>query len=402
MHMMVNANKECVVLPGPCAERCLGSDTPAGQLIKVLVQEADIVITDSKDEFGIDACSAKATNPSVVYTKIDLGLGEVAVQKKSGMCGRQYKNKNDAVLLKEDADRELMQSMLCEKNTAYYAASAVCAAMYAKRQGRGGQAVSVDLTAATMHNLMPDIFMCQSWISKDFPIFGKPQIMFPTKCADKHTDRDAEQEKALNALTGTCRMSEICEIFQCIKTSDDISVFVIAISDQEWNDMIDSFPELKETPPEIQVISLSTAREARSDGSGKITLSSAQVKEKLNGQWTTLPGRLADLAATLAFGEALVKSVTYEELVKKSKAGHHDKTDTIVYGKCLSPEEVLDNDQVKFCHTMVTQRHASGHAVRLPRPTAQFSVTQCSHQRQLPLGLADRRDVVTATKLKFT
>ena len=27
------------------------------------------------------------------------------------------------------------------------------------------------------------------------------------------------------------------------------------------------------------------------------------------------------MAATLAFGEALVKSVTYEELVKKSKAG---------------------------------------------------------------------------------
>ena len=60
-------------------------------------------------------------------------------------------------------DKSLLQTMVCEKTTAMYTASAACAALFAKGRGSGGQAVKVKMDTVCMHYLMPDVFWGLSW-----------------------------------------------------------------------------------------------------------------------------------------------------------------------------------------------------------------------------------------------
>jgi len=148
-----------------------------------------------------------------------------------------------------------------------------------------------------MHNVMPDIYMCQSWIQ------NRDGIKFPTKSSEKFTKSALEIEVELKKSQGTCHMSEICEIFQPVRCSDGVSVFAVAISDAEWTDLLGTFPEIVADPPDMSVTCLQGRMK---DPKGmQIKLNSEELKERLKtpgGGWGPLPKRLAELPCVLELG----------------------------------------------------------------------------------------------------
>merc|ERR1712224_803538 len=96
-------------------------------------------------------------------------------------------------------DKSLLQTMVCEKATAMYTASAVGAALFAKGRGSGGQSVVVNMDTVCMHYLMPDVYWGLSWYS------NKDGDLFPNS-REKRWVEDQEIEEKLTKATGTCRI----------------------------------------------------------------------------------------------------------------------------------------------------------------------------------------------------
>lgn len=110
---------------------------------------------------------------------------------------------------------------------------------------------------------------------------------------------------------------------------------VIAVSDAEWANLIKTFSDLI---PAVQAIEFISHKQQPGE---VCRLTAAEITTKLGGPWKSGRLRISDLTAVEALVEALVGMVTYDELKERATSGQLD------FGKCLTPEEVLRDPQVR-------------------------------------------------------
>ena len=158
---------------------------------------------------------------------------------------------------------------------------------------------------------------------------------------------------------------------------------MICVSDVEWTDLLDAFKDVAANPP---------AYDYYSNSGERCHLSSEEVTARIAGPWKTLPNRLAELTAIAAFLAAMLAVTTYDDLVRRAASGQ------VVWGKCLTPDEVLEDPQVLHSKLLSVTKHELGE-VRLPRPSAQFSATPTVPRKMAPSldqhGVQVRRDGFT-------
>jgi len=355
-HMALHANKESLHFPDAKAAMEYFTASQAW-----FAQDRTVFLTSDTME-DLHPIASHFDGKSI-RVHIKHGVGEVTLQQKSGMCGRQYKENESATLLQGDG-KSMVQIMMCEKTAGFYAASAVNAALYCLGRGGAPQVVEIDMAASTMLNLMPDIFMCQSWIS------DKDGYPFPTETENRFTEKDAEAAAHFAKSEGNCRMSEIAEIFQPVQCKDGVWIFMIAISDAELADLKKTFPDFFTTPPALEFKCV--------EHRAGVRLEAEEVKRRLEGPWKDIGGRMKDLAATLELMRQLVKSVTYAEFAQAAADPSEARggKDSVVYGKCNTREEVLRHPQVLYSKTLTeydfSLQDGKKAKVRLPRPAARF------------------------------
>ena len=150
----INRNKQSLAVnlqkPG-------GRDT-----ILKMVPQCDVFVQNlhpgAVEKLGLDADSLLKINPELIYVSIS-GFGgkgpyadypayDIVIQALSGVAVLQAGPERD--------DPELVNTIFCDKITAVHAAQAICAALYAREKGRGGQHIELSLFDATISFIWPD------------------------------------------------------------------------------------------------------------------------------------------------------------------------------------------------------------------------------------------------------
>eukprot|EP01062_Namystynia_karyoxenos_P022426 TRINITY_DN18601_c0_g1_i1.p1 TRINITY_DN18601_c0_g1~~TRINITY_DN18601_c0_g1_i1.p1 ORF type:complete len:840 (+),score=186.98 TRINITY_DN18601_c0_g1_i1:94-2520(+) len=145
-YVALNRNKRSMLL-GP------GSD-----MAQRLVRWADVVVADGGEDspfgsrFSYEAC--KQWNPRVVYAEIRKNGGELHCQRRSGMT---------AVQLDAAGKPSYVATPIVEICAGLYAATSVCAALFARNRGSGGQHVAVDMMAVALHFGASDFLQNSVW-----------------------------------------------------------------------------------------------------------------------------------------------------------------------------------------------------------------------------------------------
>lgn len=195
MYATINRNKRAVALDTSTVEGI--------EVLTRLARNSDIIFIDSDPESPLSMdilpySKVKEINKDCIYISIAKEDGELVCQARGGICS-----------LQKDVDGNLshINTMVVEKATALYAAAAATAGLLARKVGRGGQLISIDMRCASLHFSFPDIFWSNVW---EKPGFVKS---FPT----------------------------INECYQLQTSTDGVSYFCIALSDKEWNSFVDIF-----------------------------------------------------------------------------------------------------------------------------------------------------------------
>jgi crotonobetainyl-CoA:carnitine CoA-transferase CaiB-like acyl-CoA transferase len=148
---------------------------PAGRdLVLGLVEDADVLIQNFRpgamERLGLGYDDVRAVNPDLVYTSIS-GYGQDGpysgrrvydnvIQAASGLASVQA----DPV----SGEPALYRTLICDKTTAYTAAQAITAALYARAAGRaGGQHVELAMLDTAIAFMWPDSAMDAALLDDD-------------------------------------------------------------------------------------------------------------------------------------------------------------------------------------------------------------------------------------------
>ena len=153
-----------------------------------------------------------------------------------------------------------------------------------------------------------------------------------------------------------------------------VPVFVQAITDAEWLDLVQAFKDLI---PTIETLECESHNQNPWSVVSQCQLTAAEITAKLEGSWRTADARSRDFAVIHAFVAALLAMITYDELEQRGGSGR------LVFAKCLTPEQVLQEPHVVQSELLTVTKHEYG-MIRLPRSSAQFSQTPTAARSMAP------------------
>ncbi len=134
------------------------------RIVLDLAARSDVVVQNFRpgavDRLGVGYDDVRAVNPEVIYVSI-AGFGssgpysskpvyDNVIQAYSGVA---------AVQAGPDGEPTLLRNLVCDKVTAYQAAQAVSAALFARANGRGGQHIELSMLDAAIAFLWTDAAM---------------------------------------------------------------------------------------------------------------------------------------------------------------------------------------------------------------------------------------------------
>ena len=180
-----NRNKRSIVLD-------LGQEA-GREVVHRLVGDADVFVQNwrpgAADRLGLGDAALRERNPDLIYCSIS-GYGpdgpyaqrrvyDPIIQCLSGHVGVQ--------LNPEVPIRDLVRNVVSDKSSAYTAAQAITAALFARERGAGGQHVEVPMLDASLAFFWSDGMIAHTWQGEDTPT-GNPlyEIYRLWETADGH------------------------------------------------------------------------------------------------------------------------------------------------------------------------------------------------------------------------
>jgi crotonobetainyl-CoA:carnitine CoA-transferase CaiB-like acyl-CoA transferase len=141
-------------------------DQAAGrEIVLRLVAQADVFVQNFRpgavERMGLGEAELRRVRPDLIYVSIS-GFGESGpyasqrvydpiIQGLTGMVAVQKHN--------QSGERDLVRNIVCDKSSAYTAAQAITAALFARERGAGGQHVRVAMLDASLAFFWPDGMM---------------------------------------------------------------------------------------------------------------------------------------------------------------------------------------------------------------------------------------------------
>ena len=168
--------------------------TDDGQKIaRELAKTADVFIQNFRpgaiERVGLGEAELRKLNPELIYMSIS-GFGETGPYADrrvydpiiQGLTG------NVAVQLNPITDfRDLVRNIICDKATAYTAAQAITAALFARERGAGGQHIRVPMLDAALAFFWPDGMLKHTMVGDDvIPGIALYEVYRLTDTADGH------------------------------------------------------------------------------------------------------------------------------------------------------------------------------------------------------------------------
>jgi len=140
--------------------------------IEALAAEADVVLTNYRpgvmDSLGLGSEHLRSINPRLTYAGVS-GFGmegpmrdapayDPIVQAQTGFAAVQGQGRHEP---------EFMQSLMCDKVTAYTVCQAVTTALFTRERSGEGQHIDVSMMDAGLYFLFPDGFMHHTLLDED-------------------------------------------------------------------------------------------------------------------------------------------------------------------------------------------------------------------------------------------
>lgn len=142
------------------------------EIIEGLAAETDVVLTNYRpgvmDGLGLGSEHLRSLNPRLIYAGVS-GFGtegphrdapayDPIIQAQTGFAAVQGQGK---------AEPEFMQSLMCDKVTAYTTCQAVTTALYVREKTGEGQHIDVSMMDSALYFLFPDGFMHHTLLDED-------------------------------------------------------------------------------------------------------------------------------------------------------------------------------------------------------------------------------------------
>lgn len=179
-----NRGKHSIALDAKCAE---GRD-----IVLELARSADVLIENFRpgvsDRLGLGAKAVRAINPDIIYVSVtgfgptgpyaDRACLDPVIQGLTGMVDGQQST--------ELPFPDLIRTLVADKTTAYTAAQAISAALFARERGAGGQHIEIAMLDAALAWFWPDGM--SDFTLPDHPRYGRrtSDNYLLTETADGH------------------------------------------------------------------------------------------------------------------------------------------------------------------------------------------------------------------------
>jgi crotonobetainyl-CoA:carnitine CoA-transferase CaiB-like acyl-CoA transferase len=193
---------------------------PRGREILLdLVRRADVFVQNFRpgavERLGIAERDLRAVAPDLVYVSIS-GFGESGPYADRRVYDPVIQALSGSIAIQchpDSGERDLVRLVFCDKASAYTAAQAITAALFARARGAGGQHVRIAMLDAALAFFWPDGMMAHTMVGPGVERPGPAlhQIYRLTETADGHLIYFAVSDAEFHGLFRALGHPEWCE-----------------------------------------------------------------------------------------------------------------------------------------------------------------------------------------------
>jgi crotonobetainyl-CoA:carnitine CoA-transferase CaiB-like acyl-CoA transferase len=188
------------------------------ELLLSLVRGADVFVQNFRpgavERLGIAEADLRAVAPDLVYVSIS-GFGESGPYAGRRVYDPVIQALTGSIAIQQHPDsgeRDLVRHVICDKASAYTAAQAITAALFARARGAGGQHVRVAMLDAALAFFWPDGMMAHTMVGEGVrPGPTLYQLYRLTGTADGHLIYFAVSDAEFHGLFRALARPEWCE-----------------------------------------------------------------------------------------------------------------------------------------------------------------------------------------------
>lgn len=163
------------------------------EIVKKLVETADVFIQNFRpgavDRLGLGEPELRKINPNLVYMSIS-GFGDSGPYADRRVYDPIIQGLTGHVAVQRNTTTgflDLVRNIVCDKATAYTAAQAITAALFARERGAGGQHIRVPMVDAGLAFFWPDGMLRQTMVGgEDLTGVALYEVYKLTDTADGH------------------------------------------------------------------------------------------------------------------------------------------------------------------------------------------------------------------------
>jgi crotonobetainyl-CoA:carnitine CoA-transferase CaiB-like acyl-CoA transferase len=188
------------------------------ELLLSLVRDADVFVQNFRpgavERLGIAEKDLRQVSPDLVYVSIS-GFGESGPYASRRVYDPVIQALTGSIAIQQHpdtGDRDLVRHVICDKASAYTAAQAITAALFARARGAGGQHVRIAMLDAALAFFWPDGMMAHTMVGDGVrPGPTLYQIYRLTGTADGHLIYFAVSDAEFHGLFRALGRPEWCE-----------------------------------------------------------------------------------------------------------------------------------------------------------------------------------------------
>jgi crotonobetainyl-CoA:carnitine CoA-transferase CaiB-like acyl-CoA transferase len=188
------------------------------ELLLSLVRDADVFVQNFRpgavERLGIAEADLRRVAPDLVYVSIS-GFGESGPYANRRVYDPVIQALTGSIAIQQhpdSGDHDLVRHVICDKASAYTAAQAISAALFARERGAGGQHVRIAMLDAALAFFWPDGMMAHTMVGEG--VRTGPtlyQIYRLTGTADGHLIYFAVSDAEFHGLFRALGRPEWCE-----------------------------------------------------------------------------------------------------------------------------------------------------------------------------------------------
>lgn len=192
---------------------------PRGRdLVLRLCRGADVFVQNFRpgavERLGLGEDAVRAVSPDVVYVSIS-GFGESGPYAGRRVYDPVIQALTGSIAIQmhpESGERDLVRHVICDKASAYTAAQAITAALFARERGAGGQHLRLAMLDAALAFFWPDGMMAHTLLGEGVqPGPTLYEIYRLTETADGHLVYFAISDAEMHGLYQALGRAELCE-----------------------------------------------------------------------------------------------------------------------------------------------------------------------------------------------